>query len=77
MAVACMTSAYSFRLLYSVFYDFPTVNRVNLSVPGASLFMTVPLIILAIGSILAGYVYREALIGWGSSFWGTRVQNSP
>nr|YP_009054680.1 NADH dehydrogenase subunit 5 [Neochloris aquatica]AIK29168.1 NADH dehydrogenase subunit 5 [Neochloris aquatica] len=77
MAVACMTSAYSFRLLYSVFYDKPTINRVNLSVPGAHPFMTVPLVILAIGSIVLGYVYREALIGWGSLFWGTSVQNSP
>jgi NADH:ubiquinone oxidoreductase subunit 5 (subunit L)/multisubunit Na+/H+ antiporter MnhA subunit len=52
MAVACMTSAYSFRLLASVFYDKPTINRVNLSVPGAHPFMTVPLVILAIGSIV-------------------------
>ena len=77
MAVACMTSAYSFRVLYSVFYDSPTVNRVNVSVPGASLFMTVPLVILATGSIVQGYVYREALIGWGSAFWRTSVQHFP
>lgn len=77
MAVACMTSAYSFRVLYSVFYDFPTINRVNVSVPGASLFMTVPLVILASGSIVQGYVYSEALIGWGSRFWATSIQNFP
>ena len=77
MAVQCMTRAYSFRVLYSVFYEPTTVNRVNLSVPGAHPFMTVPLVILATGSIIQGYVYREAMIGWGSRFWGTSVQSSP
>jgi len=39
--------------------------------------MAFPLIVLAVGSIFAGYMLSDALIGWGSPFWGTSIPLAP
>jgi NADH:ubiquinone oxidoreductase subunit 5 (subunit L)/multisubunit Na+/H+ antiporter MnhA subunit len=77
MTVACLTSAYSFRVLLAVFYAPNTAKKKNLSVPGQSLTLILPLCILAIGSIFRGYLLSDALIGWGTDFWGNRITLSP
>lgn len=77
MTVAAMTSAYSFRVLYAAFGASPNARRSELSTPGLPLTMALPLIILSVGSILAGYFLSDALIGWGSGFWGTSVPLAP
>jgi NADH-ubiquinone oxidoreductase chain 5 len=35
--------------------------------------MSVPLFILAIASIFVGYIFRDAFIGLGSSFFGNSI----
>jgi NADH:ubiquinone oxidoreductase subunit 5 (subunit L)/multisubunit Na+/H+ antiporter MnhA subunit len=56
MTVACLTSAYSFRVLWAVFYAPNTAKKKNLSVPGQSLSLVVPLCILTLGSLFRGYL---------------------
>lgn len=77
LAVAAMTSAYSFRLLYAAFVAPSNARKKELSAPGLPLTMGVPLALLAVGSVVVGYLLSDALIGWGSSFWGTSVYYAP
>ena len=77
MTVACLTSAYSFRVLFAVFYGPNTAKKKNITVPGQSLTLVLPLCILAIGSIWRGYLLNDALIGQGSDFWGNSITVSP
>lgn len=35
--------------------------------------MTLPLVVLAVGSIFIGYIFRDAMIGLGSSFIGESI----
>jgi NADH-ubiquinone oxidoreductase chain 5 len=39
--------------------------------------MMVPLILLAILSVLAGYLLNDGLIGWGTSFWNVSLVPAP
>jgi hypothetical protein len=39
--------------------------------------MTIPLLILSIGSIFFGYLFKEAIIGIGSPFLGASIFISP
>lgn len=77
MTVACLTSAYSFRVLLAVFYAPNSAKKSEIRVPGVSYTMSVPLCILAIGSIFRGYLLSDALIGWGTDFWGNSLLISP
>nr|YP_009054625.1 NADH dehydrogenase subunit 5 [Chlorotetraedron incus]AIK29113.1 NADH dehydrogenase subunit 5 [Chlorotetraedron incus] len=77
MVVAAFTRAYSFRVLVCAFMAPANARRTEVSHTGVPYTMAVPLLILSIGSIVAGYVLSDSLIGWGSTFWGTGVQTSP
>jgi proton-translocating NADH-quinone oxidoreductase chain L len=77
MVVAGMTSAYSFRVLVAVFGAAPNARRLELSSPGVPYTMAVPLIVLAIGSIFAGYLFSDMLIGWGSPLWQHSMTIAP
>ena len=77
LTVAALTSAYSFRLLVIAFYSNPNGRRLELSHSGVPLTMSVPLFILSVGSITAGYFLRDALIGWGTDFWALSITNAP
>src|SRR5712691_617135 len=68
-AVAGMTAFYMFRLLFMTFYgesrvDHHTAQHIHES-PHS---MTVPLIILAIGSVVAGYIGFPAWLGGSNAF---------
>src|SRR5215510_14323851 len=68
-AVAGMTAFYMFRLIFMTFFgesrvDHHTEHHIHES-PRS---MTVPLIILAIGSVVAGYIGFPAWLGGGSAF---------
>jgi NADH-ubiquinone oxidoreductase chain 5 len=39
--------------------------------------MALPLLVLAFGSIFAGYLTKDMLIGVGTDFWGTSIFNLP
>ena len=79
------TSYYSFRLMLQVFYSTLDTNQVattrltNLhrqNVPGAhdpDWVMGLPLIVLALGSIYAGFLFREMFVGLGTDFWNNAI----
>jgi NADH:ubiquinone oxidoreductase subunit 5 (subunit L)/multisubunit Na+/H+ antiporter MnhA subunit len=77
MTVAALTSAYSFKVLLACFVMTPNARQTEVSHPGLSFTMFVPLILLAVLSVTAGYLFQDAFIGWGSSFWKTSVQTAP
>lgn len=70
MMVAALTSIYSFKILLASFVFYPNARKSELSTPGLSFSLMAPLFLLAIFSVIAGYLFNDALIGWGSSFWG-------
>lgn len=51
---SCLTAFYMFRLYFNIFWSKPATDHHNHE--KGSGFMTVPLIILAIGSVLAGFI---------------------
>lgn len=77
MTVAALTSAYSFKVLLASFVFVPNARQLELSTPGLTYTMFVPLMILAVLSITVGYLFSEALIGWGTGFWNVSLQTSP
>ena len=67
---ALFTSFYSFRLLFLTFINNPQSSLTNFKFSGESpLSMSLPLFLLAIGSIFIGYLGKDAFIGIGSSFF--------
>jgi len=69
---AFLTSVYSWRLIFKTFHG--TYNNRNIdlkSVHESPLVMLLPLFVLAIGSIGAGFIFKELLIGNESTidFW--------
>ncbi len=74
---ALLTSIYSWRLIFKTFHG-PYNNKENSleSMHESPLVMLIPLIILALGSILAGYLFKELFIGQESSlvFWKSSIK---
>ena len=74
---ALLTSIYSWRLIFKTFHG-PYNNKENSleSMHESPLIMLIPLIILALGSILAGYLFKELFIGQESSlvFWKSSIK---
>jgi NADH-quinone oxidoreductase subunit L len=73
---AFLTAFYSWRLLIMTFHGAPradhhTMEHVHESPP----VMTIPLFLLAVGALVAGFAFRNQLIGedW-QAFWGTSIQ---
>ncbi len=69
---AFLTSIYSWRLLFKTFhgnYNNKSIDRSSMH--ESPLIMTIPLIILAIGAIFSGILFKDLFIGVGSSenFW--------
>lgn len=63
------TSFYSFRLIYLTFMNSTNSNRVIVNtIHESSFLMSLPLIILGIGSIFVGYLTRDFFIGLGTNF---------
>lgn len=77
IVVAALTRTYSFRLLLCSFYEQPSARLKELRTPGIPLPMAIPLLILSIGSITAGYFLREGLIGWGSDMFQNSIFGAP
>ncbi len=69
---AVLTSIYSWRLLFKTFHgDYNNKSQPISSMHESPAIMLVPLIILALGSILAGFVFKDLFMGYGSfdNFW--------
>jgi NADH-ubiquinone oxidoreductase chain 5 len=67
---ATFTTLYSIKILYLAFISNP--NGLNISYKYShegSIYMTMPLIILAIFSIFFGFIFKDLYIGMGSDFF--------
>jgi NADH-ubiquinone oxidoreductase chain 5 len=65
---ATLTSIYSIRILYLTFLSAPNAPRsIYTKVHEPGLFMTIPMIILAILSIFIGYIAKDFFLGLGSN----------
>nr|WDA66139.1 NADH dehydrogenase subunit 5 [Phymatolithon calcareum] len=68
------TAFYSFRLIYLTFINNSNVFRVVIGKTHESSFlMTMPLIILAVGSLFVGFLTKDFFVGVGTSFWGSSI----
>ncbi len=79
IAAAFMTAFYSWRLLFMTFHGKTRADeRVFAHVHESPKIMTVPLAVLAIGAIVAGFVGHDAFIGSGyGAFWGESLKVLP
>ena len=69
---AVLTSIYSWRLIFKTFHgEYNNKNQPISSMHESPLIMLVPLVILAAGSVLAGFVFKDLFLGLGSfsNFW--------
>jgi NADH-quinone oxidoreductase subunit L len=76
---AFFTSFYSWRLMFLTFHGEPRAPREIMShVHESPNVMLVPLYLLALGSIAAGFVFRDYFIGHDEAlFWGTSLYRAP
>ena len=69
---AFLTSIYSWRLIFKTFHgDYKNKNQTISSIHESPVIMLAPLTILALGSILAGYIFKDLFMSYGnfSEFW--------
>jgi NADH-ubiquinone oxidoreductase chain 5 len=75
---AFFTAFYSMRLLYLTFLTKTNAYKsVIIGAHDAPIRMSLPLGILAIGSIFVGYLTKDMIIGVGTSFWGNAIFTLP
>ena len=76
MFTALLTSIYSWRLLFKTFHGNYNNKKLNISSMHESpMVMIIPLIILAIGAIFSGFLFKDLFIGIESSsnFWKNSI----
>ncbi|CAK0758015.1 NADH-quinone oxidoreductase subunit L [Azospirillaceae bacterium] len=75
IAAAIMTAFYSWRLLFMTFHGKPRADAHTMHhVHESPLVMLLPLVVLAIGSVGAGYIGYEFFVGDGrTEFWGKAI----
>jgi len=74
---ALLTSIYSWRLIFKTFHG--TYNNQKLKIEEiheSPIVMLIPLIVLAIGAIFAGFLFKDLFIGHGEEnhFWGESIK---
>jgi NADH-quinone oxidoreductase subunit L len=74
---ALLTSIYSWRLIFKTFHG--TYNNKKMKIEEiheSPLIMLIPLILLAIGAIFAGFLFKDLFIGHAgeSNFWGESIK---
>lgn len=77
MAAFC-TAFYSMRLLYLTFLAEPAGYRAVMEhAHDAPIRMSLPLLILSVGSIFVGWLTKDMMIGLGTPFWGAALFTHP
>ncbi|MDC0480852.1 NADH-quinone oxidoreductase subunit L [Candidatus Pelagibacter sp.] len=74
---AFLTSIYSWRLIFKTFHGQYNNKEIDIKATHESpLVMLIPLIILAIGAIFAGFLFKDLFIGHGeeSNFWSQSIK---
>lgn len=75
---AFFTAFYSIRLLHLTFISNPTGFKKSFEGAHEGTWkLTLPLLILSIGSIFFGYIMRDMFIGLGTDFWSTALFTHP
>ena len=79
IAAAVMTAFYSWRLLFMTFHGQPRADEKTMAhVHESPKSMTIPLLVLAIGAIFAGYLGYDYFVGDKmAAFWGTALFVAP
>src|SRR6202049_2149393 len=78
VAAAGLTSFYSWRLIFKTFFGEPHDQEHYEAAHESPLVMTIPLAILAIGSLLVGYPFEELFAGHGiEEFFRESVKMNP
>ena len=75
MLAAIMTAFYSWRLLFMTFHGEPRADEKTMAhVHESPKVMTLPLLILALGALFAGFIGYDAFVGDGmKAFWGKAI----
>ena len=73
---AFLTSVYSWRLIFKTFHG--SYNNKNIKIEEtheSPLIMLIPLVLLSIGAIFAGFAFKELFVGHGGAneFWGESI----
>ena len=73
---AFFTALYSGRLIFMTFHGKPRMDQHTWDhVHEAPKMMWVPLLVLAIGAVVAGFVFKDAFVGEGmAAFWGDSIK---
>ena len=74
---AVLTSIYSWRLIFKTFHGDYNNKKININEMHESpLVMLLPLFVLAIGAIFAGFLFKDLFISHsgGNSFWGDSIK---
>ena len=74
---ALLTSIYSWRLIFKTFHGGYNNSKIKIeTVHDSPLIMLIPLIILAIGAIFAGILFKDLFIGHEASyaFWSSSIK---
>ncbi len=76
VAAAAMTSFYSWRLMFMTFHGKARASEEVIShIHESPKVMLIPLVLLAIGALVAGYLFSGYFIGHGNShFWGEAIR---
>jgi NADH-quinone oxidoreductase subunit L len=74
---AVLTSIYSWRLIFKTFHGEYNNKKIDIKEMHESpLIMLLPLFVLAIGAIFAGFLFKDLFIGHGGDniFWGNSIK---
>ena len=74
---ALLTSIYSWRLIFKTFHGDYNNKKIKIeAVHESPVVMLLPLIILAIGAIFSGFLFKDLFIGLGdeNNFWGESIK---
>jgi len=74
---ALLTSIYSWRLIFKTFHGSYNNKKLKIEqMQESSIVMLLPLIILSLGAIFAGFLFKDLFIGHGGEnhFWGESIK---
>jgi len=74
---ALLTSIYSWRLIFKTFHGTYNNKKLNIEeMKESPLVMILPLVVLSIGAIFAGFLFKDLFIGHGEEniFWGESIK---
>ena len=74
---ALLTSIYSWRLIFKTFHGNYNNSKIKIdTLKESPLTMLIPLILLAIGAVFAGIVFKDLFIGYDTSyeFWSSSIK---